>query len=327
MSRIGLVYDLRADYLAEGYSEEETAEFDSEATVAALAQAIAAQGHQIERIGNGRALCRRLAAGARWDLVFNISEGLTGRSREAQVPAVLELHGIPYTFSDPLACAVTLDKAVTKRLVQSAGLATPAFAIVENEAGLADVRLAYPVFAKPVAEGTGKGVDHRSRADTPAGLAAACRRLLAAFRQPVLVEEYLPGREFTTGVLGTGARARVLGTMEIRIRPGAPATDYSYEVKERYEQFVDYPPLEHGPLRAAVEDLALRAYRVLQCRDAARVDLRLDAAGRPAFIEINPLPGLHPVRSDLPMIARQEGLSYPHLIGAILESARARMTP
>jgi len=322
---IGLVYDLRSDYLAEGYSEAEVAEFDSESTIAALEQALCSLGHRVERIGHGRALCERLVGGERWNLIFNIAEGVRGRSREAQVPAVLEMYDVPYVGSDPLACAATLDKAVAKQLVAAAGVATPQFRVVAAPADAVADGLRFPLFAKPLAEGTGKGVDARSRIDSPASLTTVCRDLLARFHQPVLVEEYLPGREVTVGILGTGTDARVLGTLEVRIHAGAPATDYSYEVKELSEELVDYLPMERGPLRDEVEALALAAYRALQCRDMGRVDIRLDRAGRPAFIELNPLPGLHPTHSDLPMIATAEGLPYPALLGAIVDSAVARL--
>jgi len=322
---IGLVYDLRTDYLSEGYSEEEVAEFDSESTIAQMEQALRSLGHRVERIGHGRALCQRLVAGERWDLVFNIAEGLSGRSREAQVPAVLEMYGVPYVGADPLVCAATLDKAVAKQLVAAAGVATPRFRVVETVADAVAGDLRFPLFAKPIAEGTGKGVDARSRIDSPSSLTTVCRDLLARFHQPVLVEEYLPGREVTVGILGTGADARVLGTLEVSIHAGAPATDYSYEVKELSEELVDYLPMERGLLRDEVEALALAAYRALQCRDMGRVDIRLDPAGRPAFIELNPLPGLHPTHSDLPMIGTAEGLPYPALLGAIVDSAVARL--
>ena len=324
---IGMVYDLRTEYLKAGYSEEEVAELDSESTIDALDGAIRSLGHRTDRIGRGRELCRRLASGERWDLVFNIAEGLRGRSREAQVPALLEMYGVPYTFSDPLVCAVTLDKACTKRILQWAGLRTPGFHLVSSTADIGQVALAYPLFAKPVAEGTGKGVDARSRADTPRALAELCERLLEEFKQPVLVEKYLPGREFTTALLGTGPDARVLGTMEVLMRAGSPSKDYGFEIKEKCEQFVDYPAMERGPLRDEAEALALATYRVLECRDAGRVDLRLDTHGRPSIMEINPLPGLHPSHSDLPMIATREGMGYRELIGAIVESAATRRCP
>lgn len=321
---VGLVYDLRDDYLAQGFSEEQVAEFDSVATIAALDGALQRLGYKTERIGNGPALAGQLACGKRWDLVFNIAEGLYGRSREAQVPALLEMYGIPYTCSDPLVCALTLDKAMTKRVVASAGLYTPRFGVVTTLDDVKSLDLAFPLFAKPLAEGTGKGVDRDSKIESPSALKKVCARLLERFAEPVLVEEYLPGREFTTAILGTGRNARVLGTIEFTIRADAPAQDYSYEVKETCEQCVDYFPMPHGSLRDEVEELALGAYRVLECRDTGRVDIRLDARGRPAFIEINPLPGMHPTHSDLPMIATQEGMAYEELIRHIVESAFAR---
>jgi D-alanine-D-alanine ligase len=322
--KIGLVYDLRDDYLAEGFTAEQVAEFDSPITLAALQTTLTDLGHTVERIGHGRALCARLVSGDRWDLVLSIAEGIAGRSREAQVPAILELYGQPYAFSDPLTCAVTLDKAVAKRIVRDAGLHTPEFVTIATVADLDNVRLPFPVFAKPIAEGTGKGVDGMSRVDNAQDLRETCTRLLTRFNQPVLVEAYLPGREFTTAILGTGQAARVIGTMEVRIHKNAPAQDYSYEVKELCEDYVDYGPLEPGALRTAVEALALGCYRALDVRDTGRVDIRLDRHGVPAFIEINPLPGLHPLHSDLPMIATQEGLSYRDLLDTIVTSAASR---
>ncbi len=321
---VGLVYDLRSDYEGSGLSEEELAEFDSESTIAALAAAIVSLGNRVERIGNGKALAKRLVAGGRWDLVFNIAEGRGGRSREAQVPALLEMYEIPYTLSDPLTCCVTLDKEVAKSIVRGAGLRTPDSAVVDAVGEADGVDLPFPVFCKPLAEGTGKGIDGTSRADSPEQLWAAIGRLLVRHRQPVLVEEYLPGREFTTGILGTGEAARVLGTLEVKIKENAPARDYSFENKERCEQFVEYVLVTGGPEVEAVEALALRAYLALGCRDCARVDVRMDAEGRPAFLEVNPLPGLHPDHSDLPMIATAKGMEYRELIGAILQSALAR---
>ncbi|WP_246325457.1 D-alanine--D-alanine ligase family protein [Dissulfurirhabdus thermomarina] len=322
---IGFAYDLRSDALAEGLSPEEAAEFDSAETIDAIAAALAGNGFDVDRIGNGRALCARLAQGHRWDLVFNIAEGRGGRCREAQVPALLELFSIPYTFSDPLTCALTLDKEMAKQVIRAAGLPTPASRVIASLDDLDPLSLGYPLFAKPLAEGTGKGIDGASRVDDGRALAAVCGRLLETFRQPVLVEEYLPGREFTTSILGTGREARVLGTLEVRLRPDAPDGDYSFKVKEECEQYVDYLLVTHDPVLPAVEELALASYRALQCRDAGRVDIRLDADGNPAFLEINPLPGLHPTHSDLPMTATACGMEYGELIGAIVASARKRL--
>jgi len=228
---VGLTCDLRSEYLALGHPAEDVAEFDSDATIEALEAVVREMGCTPDRIGNARTLCRRLTKGHRWDLVFNIAEGMHGRSREAQVPCLLDLYDIPYTFSDPLVCAVTLDKAVAKRILQSWGLHTPKFHVVHGPDDLAGVALTYPLFAKPIAEGTGKGIDRKSQVNTPAELSEVCLSLLDRYEQPVLVEEFLPGREFTVGVLGTGSRARVLGTMEVAIRKSANTVIYSYEVK------------------------------------------------------------------------------------------------
>ncbi len=322
---IGLVYDLRTDYLALGYSEAEVAEFDSEETITALEETIEACGYLTERIGNGKVLNMRLVAGHRWDMVFNIAEGLGGRCREAFVPALLDMYDIPYTFSDALVCALTLDKAMAKRVVAQQGLATPAFDVIETLADLNGMVLRYPLFAKPLAEGTGKGVDQNSKIDNPEQLRTVCADLLETYRQPALVEEFLPGREFTVGILGTGAQARAIGTMEIEMLARNEPAIYSYLNKEECESRIFYHPLlDNQTLRDEVEHLAVRSYQVLECRDAGRVDIRCDHNGRPCFIEVNPLAGLHPTHSDLPMIATQEGMSYQTLIGSILESAFQR---
>lgn len=318
---IGFVYDLRDDYLKEGFTSEQVAEFDTESTISSITRALTELGCKVDRVGNAKALVKQIVAGKRWDLVFTIAEGVKGRSREAQVPAILELYDIPYTFSDPLVSAMTLDKEMAKKIVRDAGLNTPKSYLVQSDADVANVKLTYPLFAKPVAEGTGKGVNARSKITSPAQLADVCKALLKQFHQPVLVEEYLPGRESTTAILGTGPKARVLGTMEIRVKSGAPAQDYSYEVKELCEKFVEYFPMPKDSIRQKVEELALACYRALECRDTARVDIRFDANGNPSFIEINPLPGLHPLHSDLPMIATQEGMSYKELLASIIDSA------
>lgn len=322
--QIGLVYDLRSDYLAMGYSEADVAEFDSEGTVEALHQTIESLGYEVERIGHGRALALALAADRRWDLVFTIAEGLKGRSREAQVPALLELYQVPYTFSDPLVCAATLDKAIAKKLVAAEGLPTPGFSVVRSIDDIAAVNLPYPVFAKPLAEGTGKGIDQHSKIENSRQLRAICRQLLETYQQPVLVETYLSGREFTVGIVGTGTKARAIGTMEIEVVGEGEAAIYSYLNKEECETRIRYSALREEAIKQEVEALALRCYRVLECRDGGRVDIRCDGQGRPFFLEVNPLAGLHPHHSDLPMIATQEGMRYDELIGAIIQSAFER---
>jgi D-alanine-D-alanine ligase len=325
--RVGLTYDLRSEYLALGYSEDETAEFDRDETVQAIETAVQRLGHATARIGNVFRLTEALARGDRWDLVFNIAEGMRGIGREAQVPALLDAYGIPYTFSDPLVMSLTLHKGLTKRVVRDAGVPTVDFFLVEGEADAAAPPFAPPYFIKPVAEGTGKGITAKSIVRRRADLPPACGALLAAYRQPVLVERFLPGREFTVGIAGTGTRAQILGTMEVLLLADAEKAVYSYHNKENSEELVRYR-FSRGaddPLTAAVEAIALQAWRVLGCRDAGRLDVRCDRRGRPQFMEVNPLAGLHPEHSDLPIICSLASVSFDRLIALILESAADRI--
>ena len=321
---IGITYDLRSDYLAAGYGEEETAEFDRESTIAAIDQALRAMGHETVPIGNFMGLMPRLLAGERWDLVFNICEGLYGFGREALVPALLEAHRIPYVFSDPLVLGLTLHKGMSKHVVRDLGIPTPAFAVVKNPADVAGVALPYPLFAKPVAEGTGKGVTPASKISTAEELHVVCAELLQTFRQPVLVEAYLPGREFTVGIVGNGPTARSIGIMEVVLLPNSEPEVYSYHNKEFCEELVEYRKVDDAEARQA-EATALAAWHGLDCRDGGRVDLRSDANGIPNFIEVNPLAGLHPEHSDLCIIAAKYGISYQELLSEIVAAAIARL--
>lgn len=323
--RIGVAYDLKDEYLQLGFTESQVAEFDSRETIDGLCGALASLGHECVRIGHVRSLAKRLAAGERWDLVFNIAEGVSGFGREAQVPALLEAYDVPYTFSDPLVCALTLHKAMTKQVARACGIATPDFALVATAADAARVALPLPLFVKPVAEGTSKGVDAASLVTERGVLVERCEALLAKFAQPVLVERFLPGRELTVGLLGTGETARPLATLEVVLRESADAKVYSYRNKAQWRQLVDYRLLESGGLRDEVEALALATWRCLGCRDAGRVDVRLDEHGSPQLIEVNPLAGLTPGHSDLPIMAELLGLEYRDLIGQILACAVRRL--
>jgi D-alanine-D-alanine ligase len=317
--RIGVAYDLRADYLAMGLSEEETAEFDSEITIDAICAALAGQGWDVDRIGNVNRLVERLAAGDRWDAVFNFCEGLNGLSREAQVPALLECYKIPHVFSDALTLALTLDKGMCKRVVRDCGIATADFAVVTSLAEAKKIRLPFPLFLKPVAEGSGKGIGANNKVESRSALLETAAQLLADFRQPVLVETFLPGREFTVAVLGTGEDAKVLGVSEITRKANWVGDGYGYENKEYWEDKVAI--IAADPLSAkAAGKVALAAWRALRCRDGGRVDIRNDAEGKPNFIEVNPVAGLRPDYSDMCFIATREGLSYQQLIGRIMES-------
>jgi D-alanine-D-alanine ligase len=322
--KIGLTYDLRQSYLDIGYSEEETAEFDRIDTIEAIEQTLQQLGYTTDRIGNIRNLTERLCRGDRWDLVFNIAEGLRGIGREAQVPALLDAYDIPYTFSDPLVLALTLHKGMTKRVLRSLGIPTPDFTEIHTEEDIEKVRLPFPLFAKPIAEGTGKGIDASSKIENPAELRRVCSGLLAAYRQPVLVETFLPGREFTVALVGTGSAAKVLGIMEIILKSNAEADVYSYANKEECELCIEYVLADDALARDAA-GTALKAWIGLNCRDAGRVDLRTDAHGVPNLIEVNPLAGINPQHSDLPIICNLAGIPYVRLFEMIIQSALMRL--
>lgn len=323
--KIALTYDLRSEYLALGWSEEDAAEFDSERTIAAIETSLRELGHETVRVGRCVTLAKRLAEGERWDLVFNLCEGVAGRGREAQVPALLECFDIPYTFCDPLTACLTLDKGMAKRVVRDAGLPTADFLVVEQLGDLQALRMNFPLFAKPIAEGTGKGVDEHSICRDRAALESTCRSLLERYRQPALIEEFLPGREATVGIVGTGAEARVLGVLETRVIDPTRASVYSYENKEHWEGRVALSLVEPGPFRDEAARVALECYRVLGCRDASRLDVRTDARGRVNFIEANPLAGMNPGHSDLPILNEMAGHSYRELVAAIVQSAAQRV--
>ncbi len=322
---IGLTYDLKEEYLAEGFGEMEVAEFDSERTIAALESALQNLGHQVERIGHVRSLTQRLADGQRWDLVFNISEGLYGYGREAQVPALLDAYRIPYTFSDPLTLCLSLNKAVSKRMMQSYGLPTASFFLVEKLVDLNNLTLPFPLFAKPVAEGSSKGVSAESCIHNKTQLKKTCSRLLKEFKQPVLVEKYLSGEEFTVGMVGTGDTAKVIGIFQIILTDQAEQGGYSYENKVNYEDRVKYQIYEGTPLAAKIKKIALACWRNLGGCDAGRIDIRCDGSGEPYILELNPLAGLTPDYGDIILLSQAVGISYQKLISLIMRSAMQRL--
>ena len=325
--RIGLTYDLRREYLAEGFSEEDAAEFDSDETVDGIEAALRELGHEPDRVGRAKRLTERLVRGDRWDLVFNIAEGSNGIGREAQVPALLDLYEIPYTFSDPLVMSLTLHKGLTKRVIRDAGVPTADFLVAERPSDARRVSFEPPYFVKPVAEGTGKGINAASLVERREDLEPVCKRLIETFRQAALVEEFLSGREFTVGVAGEGDEAAALGAMEVVLLKGAETGGYGFFNKKHFEDVVRYRPAkaQEDPLAAEAADVSVAAWRALGCRDAGRVDVRCNRQGRVQFIEVNPLAGLNPVISDLPILCRMNGISYVDLIGRIVASASRRV--
>jgi D-alanine-D-alanine ligase len=324
MIKVGLTYDLRSEYLRMGYSDEEVAEFDFDETVEAIEDTLGSLGYQTCRIGTVKQLAAALVAGEKWDIVFNICEGMYGIGREAQVPALLDAWKIPYVFSDPLVLSLTLHKAMTKRVVRDAGIPTADFRVVKSVQETAKVDLRFPLFAKPLAEGTGKGIDGNSVISNPEELQRVVNDLLVRFNQPVLIERFLSGREFTVGITGTGHNASVTGTMEIMLNDRAEKDVYSYLNKEECDSYVEYTVPERE-IAERCEKVALDAWQQLGCQDGGRVDIRCDENGDPNFIEVNPLAGLHPVHSDLPILSRLNGISYPELIERIMNSALEKL--
>ena len=362
--RIGITYDLKVDRVGEEpdgpFPDDLQEEFDSPETIESIATALRDLGHEVEMLGDGRELLERLLADPP-DFVFNLAEGQgVSRSREARVPAVLDMLGIPYTGSDPLTLAVTLDKDCAKRLVQAAGVAVPRGFIVEDrehedretrrngdtETGTATAavsdsspclrvsvspclipfnpQLSFPLIVKPAWEGSSKGIRHNCLVTRAEELDSAIAALEQDHRQPVLVEEFIDGDELTVGVLGNDP-PQVLGIMRVLPRQPTPRFIYSLEIKRDFQRQVRYEcPAQILPTSLeAVRQAALTAYRALGCRDVARIDFRL-RDGIPYFLEINPLPGLNPQTSDLVIQARLCGWSYPKLIETILQAATER---
>src|SRR5690349_12179478 len=316
-------------------ARDEFAEWDSPATIAAVEAALSNLG-KVVRLEATEEFPERLRA-IRPDIVFNIAEGFHGVNRESHVPDICEFFGIPYSGSDPFTLTLCLDKARTKETLSFHGIRTPRFAVVENLADLdaRTSRLDLPLFVKPLHEGSSKGITDGNLCRDRDQLLIQTKFLLENYRQPVLVEEYLPGREFTCGVLGNGDEAIVLPIvgMNFGALPKGSLPIYSFDAKfvwdrpERPLEIFECPAKISRELQRAIEQVVLDAYRVLGCRDWARIDVRLDRAGNPNILEVNPLPGILPdpaENSCLPKAARAAGIGYDELIQSCLRFAAAR---
>lgn len=336
--KIGIAFDLKPLAPIPGNGPDDTyEEYDSPATIDFLADAIRSLGHEAIPMGNGAGLLKALLASPP-DLVFNIAEGSgVSRNREARVPAVCEMLGIPCTGSDPLTLAVALDKDITRRLVDCDEVHLPAGILLERPphyeddgrydefpAMIAESGLKLPLIAKPVCEGSSKGIRNRCLIRTPAEIGPVIVSLWNDYKQSVLVEEFIDGDEVTVALIGN-TPTRVLGSMRIVPKVATPQFFYSLEVKRDWENQVSYecPPPLPAKVMDALETSALAVFAILQCRDIARLDFRV-RDGIPYFIEINPLPGINPLTSDICVIAERTGVSYRELIGEIIDSAVAR---
>jgi D-alanine-D-alanine ligase len=326
MAVIGIMFNLKGEPPDDGEPPDSHAELDSESTVNAVAEALKAYGHDVCLIeGNDTAYLKLRSR--HLDIVFNMCEGVRGESRESHIPAILEMLGIPYTGSGPLALALTLDKPLAKKVLSYHEIPTPRFKVFDPEALLDGRGLTFPVFVKPAHEGSSMGIASSCHCDNLAELRAEVKRLTGLYHEPVLVEEYLPGEEFTVGILGN-KKPVLFPVMQINFDaiPEEHGRIYSRRFKTDWSEDIYYlcPAPVSSELEKQLKDTALRTYRVLGCRDLSRVDLRLDRNGVPNVLEVNPLPGMTPGFSDYPRIAEKGGWSYGELVNGILETALRR---
>lgn len=337
--RIGLTYNEKPDpksSLEEPPSSSDTyAEWDEPTTIDAVEQALGLFGSVI-RLEADERFPQKLGL-ARPALVFNMAEGLHGPNRESHVPAICEYHNVPYTGSDPLALALALDKSRAKEILAYRGVPTAPFAVARQPSDLDRLAVTYPLFVKPVAEGSGKGIFVNNLCHAPAELRARVSSLLERYEQPVLVETYLPGPEFTVAILGNGPEARclpIVGFDFTTLPEGAPPV-YGYEAKwvwdtpERPLEIFQCPARVPEALAREIERTALDAYHTLGCRDWCRVDIRIDRFGVPNVVELNPLPGIIPdpaMNSCFPKAARVAGMTYDELIQEAVRIAWRRLT-
>ncbi|HQR07769.1 MAG TPA: ATP-grasp domain-containing protein [Gemmatales bacterium] len=327
--KFGITYTLK-DHHFDGSKlpDDWQEELDSPVTIDAIAKVLNSLGHEVVKLGDGPELVDRLRQ-EKPDIVFNLAEGRgVSRSREAWVPALLESMGIPYTASDPLTCAVTLEKDYAKRLVASAGVAVPRDIVIQPGESLPDpksIKLTYPLLVKPAWEGSSKGIRLRCLVHKPEELIAVVQEVRGDYAQPVLIEEFIQGEELTVGLVGNGSSLESIGIL--RVVPTQPTEHfvYSLEVKRDWEKQVRYeaPPLLPVEILNATEVAAKQSFHVLGCRDLSRADFRV-RDGVPYFLEINPLPGLNPDYSDMVILARLMGMSYETLITKIVNASLKR---
>jgi D-alanine-D-alanine ligase len=334
--RIGIACDLKLSVTAERQKNTDAPnrepddifeEYDSPVTLEIITKALENKGHRVVQLGGGAQLLSNLLK-EKLDFVFNFSEGRgTYRSREAQTPSVLEMLGLPYTGSDPLTLAVCLDKILTKKLVALDGIPTPKWIVVNNEKELEAVNwkgFPFPAIVKPAAEGSSKGIRLSSLAENVTGAKKEMARVLQAYDQPVMVEEFIDGEEVTVGVIGNNP-ARLVGMMSIIPKKKEKHFVYSVEVKRDYVNLVDYasPPQLPQKTLEKLEEFSLKSFKVLGCRDFSRVDFRVGKNGLPYFIEINPLPGLG-TYSDLIIMGVKMGWTHEGVIQTVLDTAIER---
>jgi D-alanine-D-alanine ligase len=326
--RIGLSYDLKETIaIPQTGWDDALEEYDSWGTIELVAKALRAKGHKVTMLGGGREFLDRILH-ENVDFVFNIAEGRgTYRSREAQVPSILEMLDIPYSGSDPQCLAICLDKPLSKKLVISEGVNTPNWRVINDKQELLQIdsgNFLFPAIVKPAYEGSSKGIRLTSVVEDMKQAKSVIVSLLEKYEQPVMLEEIIPGDEVTVGIVGNST-PDVVGIMRIIPRQKDSYFIYNLDVKRNYMELVDYEcpaGLEENVLQC-IQVYSLRAFKALGCRDFARLDFRINAAGIPYFLEINPLPGLG-TNSDLVIMAKKMRWSYQQLINTILDAALER---
>jgi D-alanine-D-alanine ligase len=311
------------------------AEWDEPETIEAVSNALEGIGEVIPLEATHD--FPRQVLDAKPDFVFNIAEGLYGVNRESHVPSICEFLGIPYHASDPLSLALTLHKGRAKEIMAYYGVPTAPFIVANTRADARSVNLPFPLFAKPALEGSGKGITEKSLCTNRAKLVQEVGDLLDTYQEPVLIESWLPGQEFTVAILGNGREARCLPLVSMRFDalPLGAKPIYGYEAKWLWDtpdhplDLFECPAAISKELARDVRSAALSAYRILGCRDWCRVDVRCDAAGRPMVVELNPLPGILPNPMDnscFPKAARAAGMSYHTLIQTVADVAWRRIS-
>ncbi len=322
--RVGLTYNLKNNVVSDVFDNE--AEYDSIETVLAIKGALEDQNCRVILLEATEDLPEKLK-NRPVDIVFNIAEGIQGRGREAQVPAILNFFRIPFTGSDETTLCVALDKALTKRVLSTYRIKTPRYRVIPKDGRTPGGGFSLPAIVKPNAEGSSKGISDVAIASDIHELRGLIAKNISVYQQDMLVEEYIDGREFTVGIVGNGGDARVFPPMEIiYINSQDRYRIYSYTVKQNYKQLIRYecPAALSREAEDKIISTARKIYSILQCRDFARIDFRLANDGQLYFIEINPLPGLAPGYSDFPMIAEFNGMDYVSLVRCVLHSALRR---
>ena len=325
MKKVGLTYDLKTDYeFKEGDPVDANAEFDHPSTIDVIAEAIESQGFKVKRIGNVVSLLEKMPQ-LGVDIVFNISEGISGRNRESQVPMLLEMAGIPFVGADALTLALTLDKVMAKKIFIADGIATPRFFEVKSCEELQNTdHCKFPLIVKPRFEGSSKGLSEDSRVENLEGLKKQVEYITRAYKQPALIEEFISGQEFTVAIVGND-NPEVLPIVQIKIDGKLKLNDKFYTFARITSDRLEYicPARITQELKDRINDLALRTYKAVECRDFGRVDFRVDNEGKPYVLEINPLPSLS-TEDVFKLVAEHTGISYEQMIGKILKSALLR---